>query len=115
MGMSKLIPLLFLFAIGCRLTMKNTIQVPYGECSKENAEKIALHRYDTKGNKSGYDIEVNKTIQHSANYFVEIYPVFETKYEVIDGETEVTMLAGGGALYTIDKKTCKIVDIVGYE
>ena len=39
MGMSKLIPLLFLFAIGCRLTMKNTIQVPYGECSKENAEK----------------------------------------------------------------------------
>ena len=31
---------LFLSAAGCRLSIKNTLLVPDGECSKENAEKI---------------------------------------------------------------------------
>ena len=106
---------LFLSAAGCRLSIKNTLLVPDGECCKENAEKIALHFYNTKGNKSGYDLEVRESEEDSSNYFVEIHPIFETRYELIDGDSLITILAGGGAMFTIDKKTCKIENIDGYE
>lgn len=120
--MQKIYELTFIYIITTFLIIninscsfnKNAMQTSNNNCNIKTAEKTALEHFG-KHNKEGYKFRVNKIEQDDLYYFVEILLDEDIKEKIEGKDTLITMVVGGGAKYTIDKKTCKIAKVEGYE
>jgi|GEM_PF-4794446 len=84
--------------------------VTQGFCDKENAKQQATMHYN-KSNKEKYKFKVNQITEDSLYFFIEIV----IDEEIKENNGIVTMVLGGGSMYTIEKSTCKIIKVIGYE
>lgn len=107
MKYSKINILLILYILSSCSMQKNVIQ---GVCDKEKAKQQAIMHYN-KLNKENYKFKVNQITENNLFYFIEI--VIDQEIKENDGVQ--TMVLGGGCMYTIEKSTCKIIKVKGYE